>query len=330
MFSVDPHIWLQTVLAWPWMLPLMEAVSALGYAPAYAIAIAVITFGVRLRVGITLMLAIALMTGTTYYIKHTADLPRPSDVDARVLNKGKTGRALVDAGGATTFWSLPSDQAIAAFRTKPGERDHGLISGHVGTATAAVVAILLAWGIRQPLIWLLAALGYPALMALSRMYLGRHFLADVLGGWVIGIVAGVIAWQLIKQLTTSGRSIALLPITALTALWVGVAAAGGPIPDTQAGLMLGVFVLVLAFHYRGWPDTPAAPWRRVLGPLLFIALNLLLAPALTWLAQALSLDHAPWHGVLWYAIGVVVAVAITLWLQTLGRKRQDLPQPAQA
>ena len=92
--------------------------------------------------------------------------------------------------------------------------------------------------------------------------------------------------------------------------------------------MLGVFALVLAFHCRGWPETPAARWRRVLGPLLFIALSLLMTPALTWLAQALSLDHAPWHGVLWYAIGLAVAVGVTLWLQSLGSKQRALSQPA--
>lgn len=326
MFSVDPHLWLQTVLDWPWMLALMQGVSALGTAPGYVVAIAVLAFGVRLRVGITLMLAIALMTGTTHAIKHSADLPRPSDVDARVLDKGRTGRSLVDAGGATRFWSLPSEEAIAAFRAHPDQRDPGLTSGHVGTATASVVAVLLALGIRHRLVWLLAAFGYPALMALSRMYLGRHFLADVIGGWAIGLLAGFLAWRMIQALPARHITWRLLPIASLTLLWAGLAASNGLVSGSSAGLMLGIFLLAAAFQHVGWPDTPDSPWRRLIGPILFVAVTIAILPSLTWLAGALSMDHARCHEVFWYGIGTALAVALTLRLQSLGWKKPVIPQ----
>ena len=65
------------------------------------------------------------------------------------------------------------------------EDSYGFPSGHVSATTTFIVGLglLLHWSRRS---WALA-IAWIAAMALSRMYLGRHFLGDVIGGVAIGL-----------------------------------------------------------------------------------------------------------------------------------------------
>lgn len=77
------------------------------------------------------------------------------------------------------------------------ERDragiHSFPSGHTTTAFATATALSLSynkWYVTVP------AYAYASLVGYSRMRLGMHFPADVLGGMVIGIGAGLLTWQI--------------------------------------------------------------------------------------------------------------------------------------
>jgi undecaprenyl-diphosphatase len=69
-------------------------------------------------------------------------------------------------------------------------------SGHSsGVVTSVTVALVLAWPLLAPparRAWLAAGVALVALVGLSRMWLGVHYLSDVLGGWVFGL-----AWTLL-------------------------------------------------------------------------------------------------------------------------------------
>ena len=69
-------------------------------------------------------------------------------------------------------------------------------SGHSsGIATLVTIALVLAWPRltgRQRRLALAAGLGLVALVGLTRMWLGVHFLSDVIGGWALGL-----AWTLL-------------------------------------------------------------------------------------------------------------------------------------
>lgn len=70
--------------------------------------------------------------------------------------------------------------------------DHGSFpSGHVANAATIAVAI----GIIVPYtwVWVLGA-AYTLLMALSRTYLGAHWISDTVGGILVGVGAALLMW----------------------------------------------------------------------------------------------------------------------------------------
>ena len=158
----------------PALTEIMRVVSFSGYVPScLAVAIAC-AFGWRLRLGVTLILAIVFADAMTVVAKGAFASPRPHDVDARVRTFG-----------TYEFGLLP----MAAGATVPAD-GFGFPSGHV--AATAAWALGLAWSGRKG--WQLgAAAAWIFLMAFSRMYLGRHFPADVIGGLVVGVAGAAIA-----------------------------------------------------------------------------------------------------------------------------------------
>ena len=317
MFQTHWHVWLQSFFDAAWMLPLMDFVSALGYEWAYVLLIVVCSFGVRLRAGLGIMMAVLLMSMATHAIKQGAALPRPSDVDIHVLDKGRPDHALVADGAAGSFWTLPTDEAIAALRAQP-DPDYGFISGHVGVATAAMAAVVLCFGIRGAG-WRIALLiGWPLLMALSRMYLGRHFLSDVLGGWLVGIALGAFAWRSMPQAVRVPRN--RPRHLTLAALGVGLAAAAvitPVIPADTAGRFLGMLLVLGYLHVRGWPEDPRTPWQRLGRVLAVIGLYLIISPALEGIAVAFAMPDAPAVDLLMNAVGTaavfVGGIALAGW-----------------
>ncbi|HDS1038890.1 TPA: phosphatase PAP2 family protein [Stenotrophomonas maltophilia] len=316
MFQTQWHLWLQHTFDASWVMAVMQFISLLGYEMAYTALILVCAFGIRLRAGLCVMLAVLLMACATHAIKQSAALPRPSDVDAAVLDKGEPSHPFVVDGGGRTFWSLPDAQATAMLRAQP-DADYGFNSGHVGVATAACVGLLLAFGIRRRWLRGLLALGWPLLMAISRMYLGRHFLADVLAGWLIGLGVALLAWQLMPGLRRARRW--QLPVL----LGLGVALAWASlwtplVPLDEASRLLALALLVGWLQWRGWPVDPQSMAQRVLRVLAVVVVYLLARPAIEWLAYRIPLPDAPITELLWHTVGTLLilggGVALARWI----------------
>jgi undecaprenyl-diphosphatase len=72
------------------------------------------------------------------------------------------------------------------------------------TATVGIAATLFFHGMRRLGLWLLAA---ALLMILSRVYIGTHYLSDVVGGAVTGIVAAALVRALYREGTRIDRMI---------------------------------------------------------------------------------------------------------------------------
>lgn len=80
-------------------------------------------------------------------------------------------------------------------------------SGHaLNSATLATAAILMTWNDRR---WrrpvAVLAVGYTAMVGISRLYLGVHFPVDVIAGWCIGVSWTLLLWLALRASTNWRR-----------------------------------------------------------------------------------------------------------------------------
>jgi membrane-associated phospholipid phosphatase len=184
MFETEVVHWLQSFasdgLTWALVL-----VSDLGERRLFLGVALLVAFGLDLRVGIGLVQILLWNDILTDVLKHTFALPRPAEVDATVeLLGGEEPNAapFVRADG-DGFFDLPEPEAIEHFRLQSD--NYGFPSGHVSRATALGVGSWLL--LKSRTVGVIAA-AFVFMTAISRMYLGRHFLADVLGGLGLGLL----------------------------------------------------------------------------------------------------------------------------------------------
>ena len=196
MFQTEPILWLQSHGSPP-LTALLSLVTLLGYTPAYVVALLVLAFAVRLRPSLGVLGGVLLAGLLAEGLKDGIAYPRPDEVDSRVAKSfASTPIAIRARGGATSFWGRPQPAAIAAVRERAAG-NYGFPSGHVAAATAFLLGAAYFFRSRPAFA---AAGAWVPLMALSRMYLGRHFLADVLGGLAIGLAATGLAVVLFRPL----------------------------------------------------------------------------------------------------------------------------------
>lgn len=296
MFEVGPNLWLQG-FASPWLNLLMKLVSFFGYDWLYAATVIVLGFGWRLRPMLGVMLALLLASAGTHAIKDGFRLPRPVQVDARLLDKGFANQQWqTERGGAEGAFSLPSAVAIDAQRHADAP-DYGFLSGHVAAATALCVSFLL-WRPRR--FWVRAALiAWPGLMALSRMYLGRHFLADVVAGALCGVLAAVLARRLWKLEPPRW----LVPAAVVVAL---ACLAWPPLARVPAGQLLGLAITGYAMHRAGWPVPRGGAWRGVARVALAFGVYALTKSLLAWVEHGVDGQGIAWAPTLSTAVATAV------------------------
>jgi membrane-associated phospholipid phosphatase len=272
MFQTEPILFLQALasgrLTW-----VMAAITSMGYAPFYVAVIGAVMLGFDLRRGFVLAQVVLWTNLVTDMAKWWFALPRPTDVDAAVVDPrtGAPNPIEWHGRGGPAFLALPDAEAVASFRLRP-YRSFGFPSGHVSTTVALWGGLTAVFGRRFLLVCTLLA---APLMALSRMYLGRHFLADVLGGALLGGLLVVAARAL---LAGERAPVPLLRLTALAslaaprrlavALWLvavplALTALGGIVDRQRIGQLLGLNLGYLALAARGLP-WEAPGWPRAL------------------------------------------------------------------
>jgi membrane-associated phospholipid phosphatase len=267
MFQSEANLLLQS-LGSPALDRLMTAVTWLGYLPVYVVLTLVLAFGVRLRPALAVMAAVLLAGLATDAAKNAVAFPRPDEVDPRVVRTA-AARPLpgVDRGGARSFWSLPDAAAIAAARAR-GSGNYGFPSGHVSVAAAFLLSVAFYYRARPVALF---ALLWTPLMAFSRMYLGRHFLADVLGGAVLAVLAVAASVLLFRRLDRDAgwrdRG-AMRPLHVLVLLLVALATVSALVPARYAGALLGLALAHGVIAAGGAPPEGGAPGRRLARVLL--------------------------------------------------------------
>jgi glycerophosphoryl diester phosphodiesterase len=173
MFSETINIWLQQ-FSCPGLDGFFKAVSALGSEQFYLLFLLFIYWCWNRRLGREVVLAFLATAWLNSVLKDAMGFPRPSADLVQVM---------------AYEWS------------------NGFPSGHVQLATT--VWGYLAWQSRQRGMRI-GAFVFVLLIALSRLYLGMHFLGDVVGGFLLGIlvIVAVMAlehWAPLKRLPAGWR-----------------------------------------------------------------------------------------------------------------------------
>lgn len=144
-----------------------------------------ILFGISFRYGFILMQAMLLNGLTSLWLKEVFALPRPAHVDLNVKLIGESVPNMTpfESQGAKSFFGRLPQDVVASLRADPPS-SWGFPSGH--TSNVMTLGGLFFLIVKKPWVKVVSA-AIVVFVPLSRMYLGRHFLADVLGGYVIGL-----------------------------------------------------------------------------------------------------------------------------------------------
>lgn len=338
MFQTGIHIALQTlasdVLTW-----LMLQVTATGYTGFVIGMVLVVMFGVSLRKGFLLFQIIAWTAFITDIAKNFFSLPRPFFADSRVTcldPHWHVATPFCDMGGKG-FFSLPDPTVIDAFRQQG--LSFGFPSGHVSGACATWGGLAIVF--QKKILYGLAPV-MVALLAFSRLYLGVHFLADIGGGLLLGVLALLVAGKLFSRdgerffAAARARFFASLP-AALYLLFLFVIpmalALLGLFSAAFAGIYVGMNVAFTLAQRAGLPaeqgSKPVRLARIALGGFLFWLFSLGLQQALTLIP---AIAGSGWVRFLSGGLGAFLTIwgnlKVCLKLGLYRQERSTTPSPS--
>jgi membrane-associated phospholipid phosphatase len=338
MFQTEIHIALQALASKP-LTWLMLQITATGYYQSVIAMVIAVMFGISLRKGFLLFQIIAWTAVLSEITKQFFGLPRPFFADSRVacLEPGWDAATTFRAMGGKTFFALPQQPVIDAFRLKG--LSFGFPSGHASGACAMWGGLAVVFR-KRTLYWLAPFM--VALLALSRLYLGLHFLADILGGLLLGGLVLFLAWLFIgsennrDRFFASARSRLYLSLPAIMYfLFLFIVplllALFSLLSATFAGFYIGMNAAFTLALRAGLPEDkgsiPIRLARVLLGGLLFWLFSLALGLAIT-LVPALAVSA--WGRFLSAGLGTF----LTVWgglklLVRLGFYQKEKAAPVQ-
>ncbi|MEH6547287.1 MAG: phosphatase PAP2 family protein [Sneathiella sp.] len=199
MFETTANLFLQS-FASPWLDRFMHGVTWTGNETFIVGLLCVVGLGVDFRRGFILLQILLIAFISSDVLKTIFALPRPYYLDASLLDFGSLPKgtiALKDAA-ANVFFGLIPDSSIAVYRNYAQRIDsYGFPSGHTVGAVGLWGGLALVFRKRTALLWAGIMI---MLMMLSRLFLARHFLADVLAGASIGVLWLLMARYLLDHL----------------------------------------------------------------------------------------------------------------------------------
>lgn len=154
--------------------PIADLLALLGKGGIFLLVLAVVLslFKKTRKGGFCMLLAIGIgALFTNVFIKNFVARPRPYQASEEF-------RAFWEFVGAKT------------------ESEYSFPSGHMTVATTSMMALFLCFNKK----WSFLGFIYALLTGASRIYLGVHYCTDVIGGMIIGLIAGTLAYLVIRWL----------------------------------------------------------------------------------------------------------------------------------
>ena len=159
-FGLDATRWMQSTM--PQLESFFQFISTLGLEEFYLALLPLMYWSVHKEFGRALAYVFLLGNVLNTIIKHAFREPRP-------------------------FWLDPTLEKFTDY-------GYGLPSGHV-QFTTTIYLFIAAW-VRRRWVWAFAFV-FILVMAVSRVYLGSHFVHDVIVGFLVGllVLAGYLVWE---------------------------------------------------------------------------------------------------------------------------------------
>jgi membrane-associated phospholipid phosphatase len=284
MFETDLVIGLQSIASGS-LTMVMVTVSALGERHVLLGFAILVAFGYNLRIGLGLVHMVLWNGVLTNLLKDIFALPRPAGVDATItlMATDESNTSPFIAADGDDFFDLPEPEAIEHYRSR-ADANYGFPSGHVsGAATLGTGAWIL---MRSRTLGLVASV-FVVAMAFSRLYLGRHFLADVLGGLLVGCAVAGMAWLVLRShraraftpsrsgYSRETRNLAILALVAssvpIMLVWIFAAPENYDNAGRLAGATIATAVLTAQRLPRAREGLPAAVGRVAIVVPVYVA-----------------------------------------------------------
>lgn len=319
MFQTDINHFFQS-FASEELTAFMRFITTLGYSSFLMLFLIILLFAVDLKKTFLLFMVLLWTANITYCLKNYFDLPRPFHVDSTL--EFLDGQLPDETGftfsgrDAPSFWAgLPADVLEVTRQSKHIE--HGLPSGHTSVAIALWGALLLLFRKR----WIsVLCISLIILSPLSRIYLGVHFLADILSGLALGGAILAIFYALVlkpdKLSTYLQKDHYTIGANAITALFLIIPLLFFFVLPLKVfpliAYMLGFGTAFLLLSQKGLPVSeapiPHRIGRTIIGLLIFIAFNVILKKV----AEQMGFAENIWAD---FGISFIGAFAL-LWLGT--------------
>lgn len=250
----------------------MWFISFLGLTPILMTISLSIAFGLDLKKGLVLLNIVAWTAFICTLLKTQIDFPRPSDVDPSIkIEAGSSYSNDLRNQQPRGFLELFSVEVLEQTRND-AIVTYGFPSGHAAIQTSLWLSFLLLFKRRWIYKW---AFSIIFLAAISRIYLGYHFLGDVLGGILLGTIITLIILFIVhrsKYLRLQTHDTGSLLFFWLPWLTLPFAAY---IPYWQMASVLGLNMAVLyIIQRRNFPVFHVITWKRILATLLVIVFYL--------------------------------------------------------
>lgn len=314
MFQTEPILALQ---AFEWLRVPMWLVSQLGYSQFLIPFLIAIIYLVDFRKGFVAFQVISWNGILTDLLKTFFALPRPDAVDSRVLLDGVgTNSVEFEKMGAPGFLTPLPPEVVSHYRDL-GDFSHGFPSGHCSATASTWGSIALLF--RQPAVRIMACLMI-LLMPVSRMFLGRHFLAGGLGGMTQGLLVVTVGWFVIirsfdglPSLTDQIRSLgAKRDLFARLFYFLGLPLAAMLLPDVDiddCARLLGANLGWVLLTRRGLPENGGPALHRLARFLVALFCFVGVAALVGGVAEAIAGGDNEWTDSITYFL----AALATIW-----------------